>query len=72
MSKLSATLREMNCAECSTKLRSDSIQCFKRVNGKPQRVCNKCFDAPRHEVDIPIKGDIISDKLLGNKVKWKE
>lgn len=43
------TIKEMNCAECDTKLRGDSIQCFKRIHGKPQRVCVRCFEKKREK-----------------------
>ena len=46
---MTTIIEEMQRAECDTKLRSDSIQCFKRIKGAPKRVCAKCFEKPRKE-----------------------
>lgn len=62
----SATLIEMNCP-CGKKFISDNVKWYRRINGKPQRVCAECY---RQKVEIPIKGSIIKDEKLGNVIKW--
>lgn len=69
MPKPSATLKEMNCP-CGYKFLSDSIKNFRRIGNKSVRVCSECY-RKTETVEIEIKGSIVKDEKLGNKIVWK-
>lgn len=70
--KNSATIEDMYCP-CGYKFLSDNTKFFRRINKKSVRVCSSCYKKKNLEtVDIPVKGDIVVDKLLGNVVKFRE
>jgi hypothetical protein len=35
------------CKECGKQIISSVVKCFKRLHGKPERVCVQCFDKDR-------------------------
>lgn len=60
-------IHETHCKLCGEEFHSDSVRCYRRINGKPCRLCKKCFDS---FVEIPIVGTIIKDEKFGNRVKY--
>lgn len=74
MPKPSANLNLMiKCALCPTLIRSDKVKCWRMIEKKSQQVCPRCFDEYRAEVrtEVKIKGSIVKDEKLGNKIVWK-